>query len=397
MSRHYSWLNTATTIIKSYKGEQPLAGYLKAFFASQKKYGSTDRRQISHLCYCYYRLGKLTVNNTAPVEEMIAAALLLCSASENALLSVLKPAWTSVTNKSAEEKLQFLNSEFPGETDLFSSRSVFPWRDELSEGIEYDSFCYSFFIQPDVFLRIRPGYDRQVNKKMSDAGISYRTTGRADCIAFENAMRLEDVFTLNKEVVVQDYNSQQVLSLIQQKPAEKVNVWDCCAASGGKSILAADTFKKMDLTVSDIRPSIIANLRKRLAIAGVSLQQALVMDVAKQESLQSLARAPFDLVICDAPCSGSGTWSRTPEQLHFFEQLQINKYYALQQKITSNVISQIKPGGYMLYITCSVFKMENEMIVDFLQKKGMTLIEMKLLKGYATKADTMFAALLSKP
>ncbi|MGN6438619.1 MAG: Fmu (Sun) domain-containing protein [Agriterribacter sp.] len=396
MSRYYSWLNTAATIIKSYKGEQPLAGYLKTFFASQKKYGSTDRKQISHLCYCYYRLGKLTVTSTLPVEEMIAAALLLCSTSGNSLLDVWKPSWTDWMDKPVEARLQFLNSEFRGAA-LFSAVGIFPWHEQLSEEIDYERFCLSFFTQPDVYLRIRPGHAHAVIKKIKDAGVSCRTTDQPACIAFESASRLEEIIALNKEAVVQDYNSQQVLSLIKQTSADKINVWDCCAASGGKSILAADTFRKIDLTVSDIRQSIIANLRRRLAIAGVSLQQALVIDVTKRESLSALARTPFDLVICDAPCSGSGTWSRTPEQLRFFEQSKINEYHSLQQKIASNAISQIRPGGYMLYITCSVFKMENEMMVDFLQKKGMHLIETKLLTGYDKKADTMFAALLKKP
>ena len=102
----------------------------------------------------------------------------------------------------------------------------------------------------------------------------------------------------------------------------------------------------------------------------------------------------YDLIICDAPCTGSGTWSRTPEQLYFFEEAIIDQYASLQKKIISNAMPALNPGGYFLYVTCSVFKMENEAIADFIKEKfHLTLVKMGLLKGYDKKADTLFAAL----
>jgi 16S rRNA (cytosine967-C5)-methyltransferase len=106
----------------------------------------------------------------------------------------------------------------------------------------------------------------------------------------------------------------------------------------------------------------------------------------------------FDLIICDAPCTGSGTWSRTPEQLYYFREKKIDEYSSLQKKIVSNVIPHLANGGYLCYITCSVFKKENEIVVDFIQEKfNLEIIRIEVLKGYDKKADTMFAALLRKP
>ncbi|MCA6456148.1 MAG: RsmB/NOP family class I SAM-dependent RNA methyltransferase, partial [Chitinophagaceae bacterium] len=107
--------------------------------------------------------------------------------------------------------------------------------------------------------------------------------------------------------------------------------------------------------------------------------------------------SPFHMVLCDAPCSGSGTWGRTPEQLSFFTEQKITAYADLQRKILSNVLPQVAKGGYLLYITCSVFRQENEEQVQFiLQQDGFELVKMELLKGYDVKADSMFAALVRK-
>ena len=105
----------------------------------------------------------------------------------------------------------------------------------------------------------------------------------------------------------------------------------------------------------------------------------------------------FDIIICDVPCTGSGTWSRTPEQLAFFKLPSIDDYASRQQVIAGNAISLLKKGGLFFYITCSVFKKENETNVAFLQKKhGVELLQQQYLKGYEMQADTLFVAVLKK-
>jgi 16S rRNA (cytosine967-C5)-methyltransferase len=207
---------------------------------------------------------------------------------------------------------------------------------------------------------------------------------------------VEEHFTLNQQLVVQDLNSQRVGNLLEEVTSmyhnhELFRVWDCCAASGGKSIMTIDRFPSAELTVSDIRSSIIDNLRRRFRDAGIYQFQSLVVDLA--EKVPDLA--PQDLIIADVPCTGSGTWSRSPENLLTFNSSSIEQYSRLQRRIVTNAVKRLAPDGYLLYITCSVFRKENEENVQhFTEELPLTVISRSLLPGYKEKADSMFAALL---
>ncbi len=172
-------------------------------------------------------------------------------------------------------------------------------------------------------------------------------------------------------------------------------VWDCCAASGGKSLLAIDIIGNIELTVTDIRKSILENLQERFNKAGVKTYQSMVADLSKPvKNIQP----KYDLVIADVPCSGSGTWGRTPEEMHFFTAEKLAEYSALQKKIISNTVPALLPKSQYLYITCSVYEDENEGAVEFLVKNfGYRLNRMENIKGYQHGADTMFAAWLTSP
>lgn len=366
----------------------PFSGFLKKYFSANKKFGSKDRKQVASLCYNFYRLGNAMP--AASVEEKILAGTFLCEQSNNEFLNFHKPEWNLMMAKPIDEKINFLA------IDLLK---LFLWGEELSGGVDLSSFSRSFFKQPDLFLRTRPGQKDIVVNKLLQAGLQFEIDGD-DCLILPNTTKLETLLALDKEAVVQDYNSQKVLDGLKTEkvftsgPLKKV--WDCCAASGGKSILAYDILGgKMELTVSDIRESILLNLKKRFSAAGIKNYHSFVTDLSSEK--YSFPDQLYSLVICDAPCTGSGTWSRTPEQLHFFKAQTITSYAAAQRKIVTNVIPQLQKGGLFIYITCSVFKKENEEIANFINEKfHLQQLQVELLKGYDKKADSMFAAVFRK-
>ena len=386
MAYFHSHLQTAVSIINQYKGDLPLSIYLKNFFAKDKKYGSKDRRSIAALCYAYYRVCSAMPGQNS--EEIMLAGMFLTTSTQSPMLAALKPDWNEVVLLTMVKKLEILNVK---------PANLFPYFKEVTIGIEAGAFGLAFLQQPRLYIRLRPNQLPSSNKKLAAAALTFERITDT-CLAFENGTKVEAVLEPNKDYVVQDYNSQQTLSVLETVfPANAtINIWDCCAASGGKSILATDRFKNIQLTVSDVRDTILANLHKRFVSAAIKNFHSFEADLSHATSVTNrFAGKPFDLVICDAPCTGSGTWSRTPEQLAFFNPAQIDQYSQLQKKIAGNVIAAIKKGGYLLYITCSVFKKENEEVVEFLQEKYPTiLVKQEVLKGYEMMADSMFVALL---
>ena len=389
MSRYHSYINSTKDILSNYKGEEPLSSFLRKYFSANKKYGSKDRKQIANLCYCFFRMGKAVMNTTT--EEKIVTALFLCSRESTEVLAALKPEWNEKIELPFSEKLLIINYSL-------LTAAVFPWKEELSDKIDHEKFSASFFVQPDLFLRLRPGKEKRVTQKLQDAGIDFKMISET-CLALPNASKIDEVIELDKEAVIQDYNSQNTGELIKSEILNlrsEIFLWDCCAGSGGKSIMIHDIDPTIELTVSDVRETILANLKKRFERAGIRKYKSFVADI--QDKNFKPQTTNFKLIIADVPCSGSGTWSRTPEQLYFFNENEIEKYSSLQKKIVSNVIPQLQSGGSFIYITCSVFKKENEEVVDFIEQNfHLQLKQVEVLKGYDMKADSMFVAVFEKP
>ncbi len=399
MSRFHSYINSAGQIIDQYSGKEPLASFLQSHFRSNKKYGSRDRKIISNLCYSFFRLGKQSEN--IPIEEKLLLGLFLTSDGPDELLEALRPDWNQLLKDAAglDSQLKFIKSGFPS----FNESALFPWKEELSEGIEINEFRQSHLRQPDLFLRVRPGnWETVIEKLQTNRSDTWFEIVNKQCIALPNSTKLDGVIELNKEAVIQDYSSQRIgefLEIIKEKINEPVSVWDACAGSGGKSILAKDILGDVDLTVSDIRDSILLNLKQRFSEAQINNYKSFSSNLESNKYAPRSGRGSnlkYKIVIVDAPCTGSGTWGRTPEQLFFFNEKKIEEYASKQKKILNNTITALEKGSYLLYCTCSVFRRENEENVEWLLKNHpLQLIKMELLKGYDKKADTLFAALFT--
>ena len=387
MSRFHSYLNSAVQILSEYDGKSPFSLFIRKFFSHHKKFGSRDRRLIADYCFQYFRIGKALPDSS--MEERILIGRFLCSTGSNRMLEVHKPEWNELASLSLEEKLNVLNVD---QDELLNA--LFPWKEELSKGIEFNNFVASYFIQPDVFLRIRPGNNETVRLKLKGHHIPAKKISDAT-LSIEANSKVDQVLNIDSEVVIQDLSSQRVGEFISPLLKEdNLNVWDCCAASGGKSIMAYDINPTIQLTVSDVRENILHNLKSRFEVAGIQNYKSAQLDLTKTNSVPD---SPFDVIIADVPCTGSGTWGRTPEQLFYFDTSKIEEYTNLQRTIVSNALPNLSIGGYLVYITCSVFKKENEENAEFFKSEfGLEEISQELLKGYDQKADSMFVSLLKK-
>lgn len=385
MIRWENYLAAAEKIIVAYDGSLPLHHFLKGFFKQHPYMGSRDRRQITQLVYQYYRLGHLW-KGVKSTSARILMGNFLCEQEGNELLKFFHPELNEKISLPVDEKLSFLGSE--------DVSDMFPFAEELSHGIDSNAFCRSFFIQPHLFIRTRNNKQFSILRLLEKAAVAFEVLGE-NTIALPNSTKIDTIITDKSWYEIQDASSQKAGALFNAQAGEQW--WDSCAASGGKSILLLDKQPAVKLMVSDVRASIIQNLHQRFKEAGIRHYESIVMDLTAPVSLSVIKDRRFDHIILDAPCSGSGTWGRTPESLSYFSEKQIMDYQQLQKKIAANVVQLLKPGGTLIYITCSVFRKENEDVVSFLEEgSGLERLEGGVIAGYQQRADSMFAVKMLK-
>ena len=371
-------LRIFNAFLTEFPKDRPVTKYLPEYFKRNKQMGSRDRKNLSKAIYSYFRLGNCLAGLKS--DERLFVALFLTANSPDDMLAYFKPDYQERITNSLAEKAAYLTSLFPE----FNLNDIFPFTAHLSSSIDQSLFISSQLIQPDLFIRAIKGAEQKLEVYLNEAQIPFEK--KESCYRLPNAAKL-----LNTEYLyeVQDQSSQYTANYFQPKP--KQMWWDCCAASGGKSLLLHALEPTVHILASDNRASSLLNLEVRFKQAGITQFRRREIDLLAE--INSIEKDSMDGIILDAPCSGSGTWSRTPEMLSQFKESQLEKFIYLQRTIAENAVQFLKPGCPLVYITCSVFKEENEEAVAyFLATLPLKLEKMELIKGYESKADTMFVA-----
>jgi 16S rRNA C967 or C1407 C5-methylase (RsmB/RsmF family) len=183
---------------------------------------------------------------------------------------------------------------------------------------------------------------------------------------------------------VQDEGSQLVAELIRAKPSD--HVLDYCSGSGGKTLAFAPRLQgKGQIYLYDIRPWILLEARKRLNRAGIQNVQFV------------LPKKKMDWVLVDAPCSGTGTLRRNPDAKWKIDAPMIERLVQQQREIFASALEHVKPGGRLVYATCSLLPEENQaQVAHFLQTYPLQLEEELTLLPEEGGMDGFFAAVFKK-
>ncbi len=370
-------------IVKNYDGILPLHRFLFTYFKQNKQMGSSDRRWATRYIYSFFRLGK-ALPKLDPIQRL-AIADFLCHDTPSLVVETYLKDLVSKITLSTTEKIELVKGRYP----KFKLEDIFVLHEHLSSNVEKEKFLNSFFIQPNLFIRVKGTHIKAVTDQLANKGIIAHEIIE-NALALPNGTKLEDSISDARLYQVQDLSSQKTGTYFE--PAKYDYWWDCCAASGGKSLLLHDLEPNIELLVSDVRENSLNNLDERFQLAGIKKYHKKVIDLL-QNNEQTLHHYEFDGILLDAPCSGSGTWGRTPEMLYFFEKYKIENYVKLQKAFGGNVIKYLKPGKPLIYMTCSVFKEENEEVVRYIEDNFPVKLEkMELIKGYNDRADSMFVA-----
>lgn len=161
---------------------------------------------------------------------------------------------------------------------------------------------------------------------------------------------------------IQDEGSQIVSELIFAQPNE--TILDYCAGAGGKSLAIAS------LAGQQIKIHAYDGIAKRLQPIKARIKRAGANNIQVHHKAQSLKvlRSKMDRVVVDAPCSGSGTWRRNPDEKWRHTPVDLEQILDTQAEILSDASIYVRPKGFLIYITCSLFPQENEdQIYSFLE------------------------------
>ena len=210
------------------------------------------------------------------------------------------------------------------------------------------------------------------------------------------------LFYATGEVLPQfDDGSRLIAELAAAAAPEARRVLDCCAAPGGKTLVLAHRLPEAEIVAVDISERRLATMRSRLErdAAGSRVttlladmtdphqRSAFAKDGAPEEEqvsggdsemastattpeAKSPLRANFDLILCDAPCSGTGTLARNPEIRHRLQLGDLPRQAERQRAILRNALKRLAPGGRLLYSTCSLEPEENEAVLSAALAEG---------------------------
>ncbi|WP_158737654.1 16S rRNA (cytosine(967)-C(5))-methyltransferase RsmB [Alteribacillus sp. YIM 98480] len=164
----------------------------------------------------------------------------------------------------------------------------------------------------------------------------------------------------NGYVTIQDESSMLVARLLQPEPGMKV--LDACAAPGGKTTHLAERMKdKGTINAFDLHKKKIKLIEEQAKRLGISIIEAKAMDARE---LTAHVDQQFDRVLVDAPCSGLGVIRRKPELKWQKQKKDLERFPKIQADILAEASKLVKPGGMLVYSTCTVRKAENEDVVE---------------------------------
>jgi 16S rRNA (cytosine967-C5)-methyltransferase len=163
-------------------------------------------------------------------------------------------------------------------------------------------------------------------------------------------------------VEVQDEGSQLVALLVGARPG--MRVVDFCAGAGGKALaIAAGMENKGHVIACDVSQKRLEASAKRLRRAGVhNVERRLLAD--ESDKWVKRHRRRFDRVLVDAPCTGIGTWRRNPDGRWSLDPADLEELVPKQARILASAARLVKPGGRLVYATCSLLPAENEAQIE---------------------------------
>ncbi|MFO7324848.1 MAG: 16S rRNA (cytosine(967)-C(5))-methyltransferase RsmB [Pseudomonadota bacterium] len=228
--------------------------------------------------------------------------------------------------------------------------------------VQADSIIEANNETPSMVLRVNLARTtrEEMVKRLAEAGIDAQPGIGDASLVLNEARDVQALAGFDAGLVsVQDAGAQRAAVLLDAQPGERV--LDACAAPGGKSGHVLERCEgRLDLTVVDIDAARLERVRENLARLGYQAR-LVAADLMAGDWWDGV---PFDRILLDAPCSGTGVIRRHPDIKLLRRPEDIDRFAATQLALLSRCAALLKPGGRLVYATCSVLPAENAAVVE---------------------------------
>jgi 16S rRNA (cytosine967-C5)-methyltransferase len=362
-----------------YETQRPADATLSAYFRQRRYIGSKDRAFISEKVYAalrhHARLGwwiEREQGTVTPRTRALANAILAdrqsASTIEDLFSGQFGPIPLSIYERELIHRLDTHTLEHPQMPEIVRVECP-AWAEEglrAALGRDFVRELEGLIPSARIDLRVNPLLitREEAIAELSAAGIvgqptpfsplGIRIVGRPPIMA--------QPLYKNGALEIQDEGSQLVALMADARPG--FAVMDYCAGAGGKTLaMAAAMGNKGRIVASDVLDGRLERAKERFRRAGLQNVETRALD-GDMKSWLKRRKASFDRVLVDAPCSGTGTWRRNPDMRWRPLGPGLSELTKLQGEILGQAASLVKPGGRLVYATCSLLREENEAIVE---------------------------------
>lgn len=337
---------------------QPLARGTPAVLQSllaDRRFGSRDRRLYRELLVTAIRHARILAP-LADAEDETWAAHLALACAENRDTALFREAFAAASSAAPCEALAKEGHTAPSALDL-----VPEWfATEVDTGQPAASVASALLTRAPLWVRLQTSDPSRVFAEW--AALNWTSAPHP---ALPDAWRLPAETPVTSSLAyeaghyeVQDLGSQLILASLGLDPATAPAArWlDACAGAGGKTLqLARLLGPAAQVDATDIRPAALNELRARATRAGLR-------NIRTVPQLAPSHFGSYDGVLVDAPCTGSGTWRRSPHLMACTTFADLDAAAALQGQLLADFARYVRPGGLLVYATCSVFRRENRAV-----------------------------------
>lgn len=391
MKMHRLLAEAASGIVKSvFKEHKVLDHALVTAFDENPKWGKRDRSFIAETVFEVTRWRR-ALGFLADSEETNA----MCAA-QWVRMGYEIPDWWKYKGLAAAEIIA-READLTNQTRAVRE-SIPDWLDELGAaelGTAWDAEIAALNRRAPVFLRVntlKTTRAEAITWLAANGVECSEVPGLADALVLPPGKALPKPLRADGRVEIQDAGSQLIATLLDPQPGERII--DACSGAGGKALhIAALMGNKGRIYAMDVDAKKLGELERRAKRAGASCIKVRSIIETTPTDFAGMA----DRLLIDAPCSGLGTLKRQPDLKWRFKPAQLERVRSIQKELLASYAVMLRPGGRLVYATCSILPSENRAAVDtLLENGGFNLLEERPVSPAASGFDGFYAAALVK-